>query len=75
MNKKLMAVAVAGALAAPVAMAQSNVTISGRMALGVDTYSATGATQAASSGLQSRNWFGITVRVSLSLVTKIWVTA
>ena len=55
MNKKLMAVAVAGALAAPVAMAQSNVTISGRMALGVDTYSATGATQAASSGLQSRN--------------------
>jgi len=55
MNKKLMAVAVAGALAAPVAMAQSNVTISGRMALGVDTYSATGATQAASSGLTSRN--------------------
>ena len=55
MNKKLMAVAVAGALAAPVAMAQSNVTISGRMSLGVDTYSATGATQAASSGLQSRN--------------------
>jgi len=55
MNKKLMAVAVAGALAAPVAMAQSNVTISGRMALGVDTYSATGATQAASSGIQSRN--------------------
>lgn len=55
MNKKLMAVAVAGALAAPVAMAQSNVTISGRMSLGVDSYSATGATQAASSGLQSRN--------------------
>ena len=55
MNKKLMAVAVAGALAAPVAMAQSNVTISGRMSLGVDTYAATGATQTASSGLSSRN--------------------
>jgi len=55
MNKKLMAVAVAGALAAPVAMAQSNVTISGRMSLGVDTYSAVGATQAASPGLTSRN--------------------
>jgi len=55
MNKKLMAVAVAGALAAPAAMAQSNVTISGRMALGVDSYSATNATQASSSGLSSRN--------------------
>jgi len=55
MNKKLMAVAVAGALAAPVAMAQSNVTISGRMALGVDTYQATGNTQVGASGLQSRN--------------------
>ena len=55
MNKKLMAVAVAGALAAPVAMAQSNVTISGRMALGVNQYSATGNTQASASGYQSRN--------------------
>jgi predicted porin len=55
MNKKLMAVAVAGALAAPVAMAQSNVTISGRLSLGVDTYTAAGATQAASPGLTSRN--------------------
>lgn len=55
MNKKLMAVAVAGALAAPAAMAQSNVTISGRLALGVDSYSATGATQTGASGLVSRN--------------------
>jgi predicted porin len=55
MNKKLMAVAVAGALAAPVAMAQSNVTISGRMSLGVNQYSATGNTQASASGYQSRN--------------------
>jgi len=54
MNKKLMAVAVAGALAAPVAMAQSNVTISGRMSLGVDSYSANGATTAG-GGLVSRN--------------------
>jgi len=55
MNKKLMAVAVAGALAAPAAMAQSNVTISGRMSVGVDTYSATGAAQTGSAGLVSRN--------------------
>jgi len=54
MNKKLMAVAVAGALAAPVAMAQSNVTISGRMSLGVDSYSAKGATSN-SSDLTARN--------------------
>ena len=46
MNKKLMAVAVAGALAAPaVAFAQaSNVQIYGRANLGIDVYSATGAT-------------------------------
>ena len=49
-----MAVAVAGALAAPVAMAQSNVTISGRMSVGVDSYSAKGATSN-SSDLTSRN--------------------
>jgi len=54
MNKKLMAVAVAGALAAPVAMAQSNVTISGRMSIGVDSYSATGATSTSAS-FASRN--------------------
>lgn len=55
MNKKLMAVAVAGALAAPaVALAQaSNVTIYGRANLGIDNVSATGAT-AASSDFKSR---------------------
>ena len=44
MNKKLMALAVAGALATPVAaFAQaSSVQISGRMALGIDSYSAKG---------------------------------
>ncbi len=54
MNKKLIAVAVAGAFAAPAAMAQSNVTISGRMSLFVDTYSATGNTQNATSGNNSQ---------------------
>jgi predicted porin len=55
MNKKLMVVAVAGALAAPaVAFAQaSNVEIYGRANLGVDNYSATGAT-AANSDWKSR---------------------
>ena len=48
MNKKLMAVAVAGALAAPaVAFAQaSSVQIYGRANLGIDTWQATGATAA-----------------------------
>jgi len=57
MNKKLMAVAVAGALAAPVAMAQSNVTISGRLSMGVDSYSATGAsTTGTSFNGRTRMW-------------------
>jgi len=64
MNKKLMAVAVAGALAAPAAMAQSNVTISGRMSLFVDSYSATGATQNATTGVN--NYQGVTSRSRVS---------
>ena len=47
MQKKLLAVAVAGALAPAAAMAQSTVEIYGRANLGVDTYRATGATVAA----------------------------
>lgn len=49
MNKKLMAVAVAGALAAPaIAFAQaSSVTLYGRANLGVDSYAATGSASAA----------------------------
>jgi predicted porin len=44
MNKKVMAVAVAGVLAAPAALAQtSNVQLYGRAVLGVDNYSAKGA--------------------------------
>jgi len=57
MNKKLMAVAVAGALAAPVAMAQSNVTVSGRLAMGVDSYSASGAsTSGTTFASRNRMW-------------------
>ena len=60
MNKKLMAVAVAGALAAPaVAFAQaSSVQIYGRANLGFDNWSATGATgntAAVNNDLKSRN--------------------
>ena len=57
MNKKLLAVAVAGALAAPaVAFAQaSSVQIYGRANLGFDTYSATGATAGAAADYKSRN--------------------
>jgi len=44
MNKKVMAVAVAGVLAAPAAFAQSsNVQLYGRAVLGVDNYKATGS--------------------------------
>jgi predicted porin len=52
MNKKVMAVAVAGVLAAPAAFAQtSNVQLYGRAVLGVDYYSAEGArAQGATSG-------------------------
>jgi predicted porin len=52
MNKKLMAVAVAGALAVPaVAFAQaSSVQIYGRANLGVDSWSATGATAPGGAG-------------------------
>lgn len=56
MNKKLMAVAVAGALAAPaVAFAQaSNVTIYGRANLGIDNYEAKGATAGGASDWKGR---------------------
>ena len=56
MNKKLMALAVAGALAVPAAAyAQaSNVQIYGRVNLGLDNYSAKGAT-AANSDIKARN--------------------
>jgi len=53
MNKKLMAVAVAGALAAP-ATVLAQVQIYGRANLGFDNYSATGAT-AANQDFKSRN--------------------
>src|SRR3990172_10403049 len=56
MNKKLMAVAVAGALAAPAAvLAQaSNVQIYGKLNLGLDNYSATGSTAGAAGDFKSR---------------------
>jgi len=53
MNKKLMALAVAGAFGAPaVAMAQAE--IYGRANLGFDTYSATGATAGSGQDFKSR---------------------
>ncbi len=57
MNKKLTALAVAGALAAPAAaFAQvSSVQIYGRANLGLDNYSATGATAGAAADYKSRN--------------------
>src|SRR3990172_3627598 len=55
MNKKLLAVAVAGALAAPVAaFAQSSVTIYGRANLGLDSWKATGSTPGAGGGHKPR---------------------
>jgi predicted porin len=56
MNKKLMAVAVAGALGAPaLAMAQaSNTVIYGRANLGIDQYKATGSTAGSASDLKAR---------------------
>src|SRR6266581_1016124 len=54
MNKKLMAVAVAGALAAP-ATVLAQVQIYGRANLGVDNYSATGATAGSANDFKARN--------------------
>jgi predicted porin len=56
MNKKLGAIAVAGALAAPaVAFAQaSNVEIYGRANVGLDSWSATGATAGSNADFKSR---------------------
>ncbi len=56
MNKKLMAVAVAGALAVPAsALADTaNVQIYGRANLGLDQYTATGATSGAAADYKSR---------------------
>src|SRR5512134_197139 len=55
MNKKVMAVAVAGVLAAPTAFAQSsNVQLYGRAVLGVDYYKATGATAGAAADMEGR---------------------
>jgi predicted porin len=55
MNKKLMAVAVAGALAAPVAaFAQSNVEIYGRANLGLDQWQSTGSQAGAAQDYKSR---------------------
>jgi len=53
MQKKLIAAAVAGLIAVP-AMAQSNVTISGQMRVGIQNISAGGAT-AAGASLESRS--------------------
>jgi len=47
MNKKLMALAVAGALGAPAAAMAQNYSIYGRLTLGVDTYEAKGSNNAA----------------------------
>jgi len=53
MQKKIIALAIAGLAAAPV-FAQSNVTIYGRANLGVDSWSATGATAGATADFKSR---------------------
>ena len=53
MNKKLVALAVGSALAAPV-FAQSHITIYGRANLGLDNYSATGATAGSAADYKSR---------------------
>lgn len=55
MKIKLIAVAVAGALVAPMAFAQSNVTISGRLNATFESIKATGATLGGANNFTSRN--------------------
>jgi len=54
MNKKLMALAVAGALGAPAAAMAQNYSIYGRLTLGVDSYEAKGATAGAAADFTKR---------------------
>jgi predicted porin len=55
MNKKLMALAVAGALGAPAAALAQNYSIYGRLTLGVDQYEAKGATAGSGSDYTKRS--------------------
>jgi predicted porin len=55
MNKKLIALAVTSVFAAPAFAQTSNVTLYGRANLGLDTYSATGATAGSGADFKSRN--------------------
>jgi predicted porin len=62
MNKKVMALAVAGALAPATALAQ-NYSVYGRLALGVDTYEAKGATDIVTGNSVPTNDFAKRARV------------
>ncbi len=55
MKKKLIAAAAAGALAAPLAFAQSSVTVSGRLNATFESIKATGATLGSANDFASRN--------------------
>ena len=55
MNKKLIALAVTSVFAAPAFAQTSNVTLYGRANLGLDNYSATGATAGAAADFKGRN--------------------
>jgi len=55
MQKKLIALAIAGIAAAPAFAQSSNVTIYGRAHLGFDNYSATGATAGSAADFKARN--------------------
>lgn len=55
MKMKLIAVAVAGALAAPMALAQSSVTVSGRLNFAFENIKATGATLGSANDFLARN--------------------
>lgn len=77
MQKKLIAVAVAGVLAAPLAMAQSNVTISGQMKVHFDSVSAGGATSGLSMTSRNRmtdnnSWLRFSGEEALGGGTSAW---
>lgn len=55
MQKKLIALAIAGLAAAPVLAQSSNVTIYGRANLGLDNYTATGSVAGGAADFKSRN--------------------
>ncbi|MGL5986240.1 MAG: porin [Burkholderiales bacterium] len=75
MNKKLIAVAVAGVLAAPAVMADNSVTIYGVADVGLEQVEAKGATAGAASDVAGKSRVLPIAPISVSKARKNWAAA